>query len=91
MEDAKVETWRQWRNKQLWNEYKTMKMARMLKIKGIVHTTRYAQYWIFANIRYADIFQQIFGLYRLIYFLLFGSNTKYLLCKNSKQNIFNFG
>ncbi len=36
-----------------------MKRDRILKIKGIVHSTRDAQFWICADIRYADIFQLI--------------------------------
>ncbi len=51
---------------------------------------RNARYWIFANIRYADIFLLILGRYRCISFL-FGNNNKSLLCRNYKQNIFLFG
>ncbi len=54
-------------------------------------TEKDARYWIFADIRYDDIFQLILADTNMIYFPLFGNNNKSLMCRNSKQHILHFG
>ncbi len=57
-------------------------MKKMIVIRDV-------RYLIFANVRYADIFQLILADSRCQYFLLFGNHTKSLLCRNYKLIIFN--